>query len=310
MVSDIAKVVDEVKAVVTNDVVVKVSDALSQFISSAPQLTVTYTGSYSSPAIHMLLLLRSVSRVEACLFHPKELTYYVVPYNENRGFKTIIYVAPDGFSELGILSDQLRLTGHEFLIITPTTLPKIIQYRLSSEKVLTLNLSSDEERYWLLLSHIINGLAVSKLLNRSGVRPKRLWDELMNVEPVIDNLLSYYDSVVNDVVEFLEEPTLITSTPTMTAVAEYLAFSREIRTQRFLVGIEEVRNFIRFINRILLIETEVEEYSIKEIKGLTLTAASKIMELKLKTDPLTAPIYGLILARIIEYEYVRRFRSD
>ena len=301
------KVLDVVKEIkdVTSINLEDKSTFIARFISGQPNVILTYTGSYSSPATYMTLLLRSLTKVNANFFPPKELTYYVAPYDEGREAHILIYSSIDGLSELNILIDQLRLTGHEFIVITPTALPNILSCKIPKERIIELNLEG-RDRYWPLLAHIVSGLAIAKLMNMKGVRASRVWNELSNVVPVVDSLVSYYEGVIEDVIEFLSQPLLITSTPTMKAVAEYLAYSRDIRVKRFLVNAEGIRNFVRFINRLLIIETDVEEYSMKEIKGLALTAASEIKELKFKTDPLTAPIYGLIIARIIEYLYSRK----
>jgi len=300
----VSDVVNEIKDIVSIDLKNQ-STYMAEFISGGSNVILTYTGSYSSPATYMTLLLRSITKINASLFTPKELTYYIVPYNEGREARVLIYSSIDGLSELNILMDQLRLTGHEFIVVTPTTLPNILSCKMPKEKIILLNLEG-KERYWPLLAHIVSGLAIAKLMNVKGVRANRIWNELNNIALIIDSLVSYYEDIVEDIVEFLSRPLLITATPTMKAVAEYLAYSHDIRVKRFLVNAEGVRNFVRFINRLLIIETEVEEYSMKEIKGLALTTASEIRELKFKTDPLTAPIYGLIIARIIEYLYSRK----
>jgi len=306
-VNEFSVVVDEIADVVDRDVESHVN-LLLDFINTKDNIILTYVGSYSSPATYMLLLLRSLSKVNAYFFKPKELTYYVVPYDEGRELSVVIYASHDGLSELSIVSDQLRLTGHEFLIITPTKLPSVITYRIPKDKIITLELEG-KERYWLLLAHIINGKVVSRLTKSSGIRVNRVKNELNAIKPIITDLITYYEKDIDDIVNFMMEPLLITSTPTMRAVAEYLAYSHDISTRRFLVDINEVRNFIRFINRLLIIETDVEEYSIKEIRGLTFTTTLSIKELRLRTDPLTAPIYGLILARVIEYLASRRVRG-
>jgi len=300
-VSDVVREIKDVIGVNLEDE----SICIAEFISGGSNVILTYTGSYSSPATYMTLLLRSLTKVNANFFSPKELTYYVVPYDEGREARILIYSSIDGLSELNILMDQLRLTGHEFIVITPTALPNILSCKIPKERIIVLNLEG-KDRYWPLLAHIVSGLAIARLMNMKGVRVSRVWNELSNLVPIIDSLVSYYEGVIEDIVDFLSQPLLITSTPTMMAVAEYLAYSRDIRVKRFLVNAEGVRNFVRFINRLLIIETDVEEYSMKEIKGLALTAASEIKELKFKTDPLTAPIYGLIIARIIEYLYSRK----
>jgi len=301
LVGSVSELVSEIRG----EVIGVVSDFLKAFLNGKTHVLATYTGSYSSPAIYLTLSLRTLSKTSSALFNAQELMYYIAPYDEGREAAVIIFNSPDGLGELSMLIDQLRCTGHEYAIVTPIKLPRIVYERVRKEHVVEVG----EEGFWLLRVFIAIGEAVSKHLQRRGVRAERLWRELASLEPVVKDLVSCYKGVIEKVMQFLTMPSIVTATPTMWAVAEHLVYSRGIKPVRILARPSTVRNFIRFINRVLIISTDVEEYSLKEIKGLAVTAATAIEELKVRTDPLTAPIYGLILSRIIERYSEIAYRS-
>ncbi len=277
-----------------------VLDPLISFLKGKNQVIITYVGSYSSPAKYALLVLRSITKYNAYFFKPNELTYYVAPYDEGRELSVLVFAYPDGLSDLNILLDQIRYTGHDYLIIVPEDLPKILSYKIPKDKLINLKLGNDLIRYWVLATHLLIGNVIPKLCSK-GIRSDRLLNEATNISPdVMHDLINHYEKEITDISRTLLHPVIITATPTMWGVAEYLALSNEIRSLRILSTLDQVSKYVTHVNNVLLIDTDVEEYSLKSIKGLTLTAATNIKELKLHTDPLTAPFYGLILARVIE----------
>lgn len=277
------------------------SSKLVSFLSSNNNVIITYVGSYVSPAKYALLTLRSITKLNAYLFRPNELIYYVVPYDEGRELGIVVFAYPDGLSDLNILIDQVRFTGHDYLIIIPEDLPKVISYKVPRDNVVNLELGKELLRYWILATHLLVGNTAPKLCSRGGIRSDRLLREVKDVTSVINDLISHYEEDLIAISKFIREPVIVTATPTMWGVAEYLALSNDVRSLRLLVPTDQVGKYVSRVNNVLLINTEVEEYSLRGIRGLSLTAATTVKELKLRTDPLTAPIYGLVLARVIEY---------
>ncbi len=296
----LSKVSAEVSEMLPDDVV-EHSNILSAFIGSGRRdVIVTNAGSFSSPARFLVLCLRNMTSRNATYFTPQELMYYVVPYDEGRESDIIIFASPDGLNTLNLLIDQVKWTGHRIcVVIAADNVPQVIRHKISTESVIYIK-NTARSISWLLQTHVLAGLAVANFISRSGVRGKRLWEEFTNIKTIISDLLEHYIDDLISIKEFMAVPHLITASPTMWGVAEYLAYSNVFKVQRFLAMPHEIKNFIRFINKVLLITTDVEEYSMKELKGLTITAATEFKELKVRTDPLTAPVYGLILARTLE----------
>jgi len=263
------------------------------FLREGNEVVITYTGMYSSPATYLYILLKSLTTLNAYLVEPELLTYYIAPYGEERGYRAVVINSEGGEGALMRVLDQLNYTGYDVMLLTYNHMPEVIKSKVSDERLLKLP-SSD-----MLLYHTVLGLTVAEYLQRSGVRGFRLWDELSNLKPVVSDLLLTYCEKLGEIKEFIQEPFLITSTPTMVGVAESITYSHSITVPHYLVPLNVVRYYVKYINRVLIVSTDVEEYSLKEVKGLGLTGAVRLAELRVRTDPLTAPIYGLIISKAL-----------
>ncbi len=272
------------------------AEALKPFIRDVTSVIVTSAGPYVGQATYAASVMSSLG-INAVAVDDLLLNYYVAPYDEGKEKPVIVFVSPTGLTELNILLDQLRWTGHSIAVAAPTPLPEVIRTKLGGVSFIDLGPS---EGPWLLASLVSIALASSGAGRGPEVRRSRVSEEALTLEEVVDDLISHYEGVLGRLASFVREPYVVTATPTLWAVAEALAYSRIMKSRRLLVRPSAVSEVVRFINRVLMIQTDVEEYSLRHIKSLSLTAATRFAELRLRTDPLTAPLYGLILARVIE----------
>lgn len=265
---------------------------LVQFLKSSNELLITYSGMYVSPATYLLLLLRSLTNVNAYLVEPETLMYYVAPYVEG-GIRRVLIISSGVDSSLIRLLDQLNLTGYEVMLISPSPIPDNVRYKVREDLLLEIKPQD------LLFQHLLVGIAVSEYLNRSGVRGSRLWNELSNLNEVLKDLLTKYIGKLYEVKEFTNDIFIITSTPSMLGPAEHITYNYNARIPRYLIPLNNVKHYIKYSKKVLVISTDVEEFSIKEIIGLKIGGAVNVCELRIRTDPLTAPIYGLILSNAL-----------
>ncbi len=264
-------------------------DGLVSFFRSGGDILITYSGMYVSPTNYLFLLLRSLTNINAYAIEPEAITYYVAPYCEV-GARKVLIINSGGDAALVRILDQLTLTGYEVMLVSFTPLANAVKAKVRDD-MLTLFLTDD-----LLQQHLLIGMAVAEFLNRSGVRGYRLWYELNNLKPVLKDLVSVYVGKLLEVREFAKEPFMVTYTPSMLGPAEYITYRYNLSMPRYLIQLNTVKHFIRYVRKVLLISTDVEEFSIKEVRGLKLSGVADVCELRIRTDPLTAPVYGLILA--------------
>lgn len=251
-------------------------------------MLITYSGIYVSPANYLLLLLRSLTSINAYIVEPEVMTYYVAPYCEG-GIRRVLIINNGGDSSLIRILDQLNLTGYELMLTSFTQLTDVIKAKVRDDMLIILPTQD------ILQQHLLIGTAVSEFLNRSGVRGHRLWYELTNLKPILKDLITRYASKLLEIKEFTKEPFIIISTPSMLGPAEYIAYHYNLPVPRYLTSLYNVKYLTKYVKRVLLLSTDVEEFSVKEVRALKLSNIADVYELRIKTDPLTAPIYGLIL---------------
>ncbi len=283
--------IEKALTVVTGSVV----SIISEFLRSSRKVILTHTGPYTSSVRYASLVLNSLSDIKCFWMHPQDLMYYLAPYEGEEATSVLITSPDEGINTLTMLLDQLKWTGHRMALITQHDLPEIIAYKVP-ETVAYVNLNTSE---WLMATHVLLARATASVC-REGLRHERLVREVSNLIVVVDDLIEEYEDDLRKVADFIREPVVITSSPTMWGVAELIAYSRNARRGRYLVEPEAVPQVAAYVGKVLLIRTDVEEYSMRLIKSLQMTSSVSVLELKLHTDPLTAPVYGLMLAKALE----------
>lgn len=266
---------------------------IADFIRNSSKVITTTSDFYESPARYASIIFSSITDKDVRYVDPEDLMYYIAPYDEGRESSIIIYSSSEGLHNLRLLTDQLVWTNHRVLVVTQGRLGDDLEYRLSSSTVVDLN--TDE---WLLHAHIVTSLTAGELAPGESLRRTRITGELtsLNVE-VLEDLLRTYDKVLRELRKFVAEPFITTASPSMWGVAEGLAYERLLNT--YLVRPEAVSKHALRMKRILVASTDVEEYSLKFVKGLSITQGVEVFPLNLRTDPLTSPVYGLLLIKFL-----------
>ncbi len=268
---------------------------LANFIDSrGGQVIITYAGKYASPARYSSLLSSSLGHSTIVWSHPQDLLYYTAPYDEGAEKGVVVYASKEGATTMSMLADQLTWTGHRMLVLSEGNLPDEVLYKLRDETVISLS-----EKHWILKTHLVSALGLTQCASKFGVREKRIAEELRTVKDVLDDLVTKYFGKVKEISEFLSgSPTVVTWTPTMMGAWETI---REGWFSSNLIPSEpEVAPHLASrVGKLLVLGTDVEEFSIRPLKALSITSPVEVQELRLRTDPLTGAIYGIILAEML-----------
>lgn len=275
-------------------------DKLVEFALRHKRLAVTYTGlSIIASKIfsHTLrTLIPSSSIIDACI---DALTYHVVPYTENLGI--MVFTEKGTENSLIRLLDSTYYTGNNVLLITPTPV-QIVKSKLRGQGLIVVDIRDKLLGEVLLAS--ISSYEVAKRLRRKEqgkLRFNRLGIEVHDYASIVDELISMYRLQLEELKENIDEISLIAYTPTMEPVA-YLVQKLLLERKKRLVPLLELTRTISLLDEkllerrlVLLFSTTVEEYSVKELLFKSMASKARVLELKIRTDPLTAPVYGLIL---------------
>ncbi len=255
----------------------------------------TYAGPYISPARFSSLAFTTLTGQPREWIHPQDLLYYRAPYDEHQESSVIVFTSCNGMSTLNLLTDQLTWTGHRMLVFAECKLPHEISHKLRDEEVVEVGGGP-----WLLTTHMLSAIAASLSKEANKVRAGKVLKELSTLPSIIDDLVREYNARIKELRDFLSSgPTVVTWTPTMHGV--YEALKGKLRERMYLhpCFLGEAEEASKEIGRVAIFSTDVEEYSVKPVKSLSLTSNVKVFEFKIRTDPITAPIYGLLLMNYI-----------
>lgn len=267
--------------------------SIVDFIKNSSKVITTTSDFYESPARYASIIFSSITDKDVRYVDSEDLMYYIAPYDESRESSVIIYSSSEGLHNLRLLTDQLTWTNHRVLVVAQSKLGEDLEYRLSGNVV--VNLGTDE---WLLHAHVITSLAAVELAPSESLRKARIVKELNSLDAkLLEDLLQAYDNVLRELRKFVAEPFITTASPSMWGVAEEIVYKRSYNT--YLVRPEAVPRHVSKVKRVLIISTDVEEYSLKSVRGLSITQGVEVFSLNLRTDPLTSPIYGLLLIEFL-----------
>ncbi len=227
------------------------------------------------------------------------LTYHVAPYTEGLGI--IVFAEKGTENSLIRLLDSTYYTGNHVLLITPQPLQQV-KARLRGQQLVLVDRPRRILRQVLLAS--ISGYEVADRVREKGdkaLRFNRLRIEVHDYSSIVDELLSIYSSELRVLADSLDKVSVIAYTPTMESPAYYLQSIVLEKTGK-LIPLVELTSIVGFVedkvlrnSTIVLFSTTVEEYSVKELLFKSMMARNKVLELKIRTDPLTAPVYAIML---------------
>ncbi len=279
------------------------NSVVAGFVEESERLAITYTGLGIVPArifsSYLYVLSPNKNIISGCI---DTVTYHIAPYTEDT---RVILFAEKGVENSVIrLVDTVYYTGNKLLIISPPP-AEYIRKRLKN----TILIEAPGEDTILAETLLAVRAGYSVALKYKGredreLRFNRLRIEVADFSSIIDELKTIYSIELDTIKTSIEHIDLITYTPTMEPVAHRLQALIASKTgnpppivdiTRALRLLEDLK-----IKTMLLFSTSVEEYSVRELLFRSRAKRIEVIELKIKTDPLTAPVYGLLLVEILK----------
>lgn len=275
------------------------------FLEPASRLYVAFLGDgYGEAAAYLAYwFIRVLAPNFYVEVHPGEdLTYHVFAYQEEglaAGTRAVVFAEEGVENALARLADAARLTNTRLLIVSPPT-PPPVEARLGKPHVRVL-LGSNAVLEALFYAAKL-GFELGKRKGVKSFRIDRLGGEIGNCAEVVEELVEKYRGFT-EAVKGINGDVIVAYTPTMRPAAVLLKSYFEARsitasttTIAGLIGRLSTR---RVPQNIVLLYTGVEEDSIREARfkaSMTIQPRQpRLIELHVKTDPLTAPIYASIL---------------
>ncbi len=282
----------------------KESSRIADFVGESERLAITYTGLGIIPtrvfSSYLYVLSPNKNILSGCI---DTVTYHIAPYTDD----TSVIL----FSEKGVensivrLMDTVYYTGNKLLIVSP----KPAEYvRKRQRNTVLLETPYDNAILAETLLAVQAGYRIALKYKKSEdreLRFNRLRIEVADFSSIIGELESIYSVELADLKTSMDKIDAVIYTPTMEPVAHLLQTVVAEKTGR-LIPVIDVTRAIRVLDERLvrsqlyvLASTTVEEYSVRELLFKARINRSQVIELKIKTDPLTAPVYGLFIVEIL-----------
>lgn len=267
-----------------------------RFSEGGRSIIVSSVGVFKSAGKYLAQLMNSLSGINAFYVQPHELMYYVAPYDESRELDIILVATPGGLSDLYLLLDQLVLTGHRVALVTEP-LPESMKVRFGSIEL------AEVQPGRMGLLKLLASLAYSASKVAKGElrrRAERVASECLSLAQVADELVEMYSEELKAIKGVFIEPHIVTYTPSMEPAAEMvsLGFGKSLA---IMADISSAYLYVdRFARKVLLFTTDVEVYTVRYYLTKIAERGGKVVDVRIKTDPLTAPLYALLLLYYIE----------
>jgi len=263
----------------------KIFDALINDVGKARSIAITYCGSLEGVTRHLESILRiSKPEINVLTMHGDYMHNIILPYLSEYMDYVILFSHSFSTTCLQRVYQSLKLLDTRLSIIISQPLQSLEKFLKKDDNTVV---EIDERTYRLsvMLANIKLG---TRLCGGNNQRIKRMEQEVM-LSNIVNDVIRKYGKFIEKPLEF----DLIASTYSLLSVAEELGDIGYMYTV-----IDRLHNFVKFANNIVLFYTTAEEHVAREavlnIKRFSMQR--NIVEVKINTDPLTAPLYGLIMA--------------
>ncbi len=262
------------------------------------RLIISYTGVGSIAAYTMYWILREVApQTSVELYSGDALAFHVLAYRRSRrdeysvasDTSVVLFAGPGGENQLLLVRDAALYTGAG-LIVVSHRLPPVVEQRLGGEPLL-VELEPPYPLYATILAARLGAVLASRRGERN-VRVERVSRETADVSSVVRELVERHGADAERLLTC--RPCIYAYTPTMTGPARLAA----IMTRSVSMGVQECLSALSWgvdVKGLALLYTSADEDAVRELRFKAMTSGLDIRELKLGTDPVTAPLYATIL---------------
>lgn len=248
----------------------------------------------ASTLLNLFLTLKPSSNVTLI---PLEVFYSVqAPYFSK---PTIIFLTD--VKSTPRASDTLRLLSISHVVFTPKIPHNIPLHRRGFNIVELPESSSYEET--IFVEMYSSTLMFFKTLSTDSKRAKRVYSEISTLDCILEDLLDHYREECNEVVDLIRSNSevLILYTELLKPIVQYLYNKVSLKNKSTLLRILplELASMcgIQLPSNIVVLRTGMEEDTFRAFRvrtGLELKSR-RLIDISVKTDPLTAPYYAFII---------------
>jgi len=263
----------------------RVFEKLAPLAKEAKRIAVLYTGKARGLAKHVSTVLTLSKPEIGVLLYSLDYAYTtLLPYIADRVDLVLAISTEAHGAAVGRIAGCSRLLGLKVAVVSPP-LPQQLRDYMHQSEIEILELEKSILRLSMLLASLMIGVELGKDVSRM----RRLENELSVVE-VVEDLVDRYRQDL----EALKARPMIFYSESMETVGEELS-------ERGLLAlpIDELISRASEVNEksLLLIYASYEDQLVNEKMVKLALSGAKVSSrrLRINTDPLTAPVYGVLL---------------
>ena len=218
----------------------------------------------------------------------------VLPYSDN--YRSLIIFSLDpGDPAILYAYDPANLSGLEVFIVSPRLAP-VLEDRVEPAWILQLPGKAP------LFESSIASLFWAFRHSPEGVRVSRLKDEVENLSSSVEGLIEAYSEIAGKLGETVGEGLPVAASPMMMpALASHSMLDSSIRPIPYWALPSLARRGKR--EKLIFYYTSVEESFYRRLL-FNLRTKYNILEVRLNTDPLTAPLYAMMIQALVFGRFV------
>ncbi|MEM0026669.1 MAG: hypothetical protein QXT53_01880 [Ignisphaera sp.] len=248
-------------------------------------------------ARHLESILRiSKPGINLLTMHGDYIHNIMLPYVSESIDHAVIFSHSLAISCLQRTYQSLKLLGVDLSAIAPKPISIERSLKFDEESLIEI-----DERVYRLATTLASIKLGVKLGGRDIQRIKR-----MEQEVTLSSIVGDITKKFGEDADKARECDLVTATYSMLSVAEELGDLGYLYTT-----VDKLHKFIRIARNVATFYTTAEEHIMREVILSTkrFTTQKSFVEIKINTDPFTAPLYGLVIASYISLKNLRKEES-
>ncbi len=269
----------------------------------------SYTGLGVVPAMINHMILRVLVQDPSYNIAPAtDVALHIAPYRETE-YRILLYTySPWERGEIARLADALYIMGVPLKFVLAEPEDPVVQEKVAEEDTVPVPRGVDPLLAQTLLAARVGVEAAKRITGRGDMRIKRLEEEVGDITSVVEELSKTYEDLGKRVAELVKNHdgrgVLVLSTTSMMPAA--LVVARAITGLGVPAPVMNVTLGTTMMPRgapVLIVHSSTEGDVAREAWfRASMGGAKKIERLEVRTDPLSAPVYGVILAELVRME--------
>lgn len=294
MISKVKETLNKARKIAENPKYKKAFNSVAQ----ENNLLIVYDVEGLVPASTLLNLFLTLKPTTNITLIPLEVFYSVqAPYFSK---PTIVFLTD--VKNAPRASDTLRILSIPHIVFIPK-IPQNFPLHKEGFKIIELpeGMSTEELVFTEMMA---STLMLLKTLSTTEKRIEKVQEEVLTIESIIEDLLEHYREECDEIIDLLNSnnDAILLYTELLKPIAQYLYYKISLSSRRkplLMMPLDLIVKYtsITLPNNIIVLRTGMEEEKFRAFKvrfGLQLKSR-KVIDVGVKTDPLTVPYYAFII---------------